>query len=761
MKKAYFFIACVLATLQLHAGQVDVKTAQATAQRFMHTQSAARRLTSGSNNSIRLVHTEVNVNLNNQPVYFVFNSDAGFIIISGDDCAREILAYGDKPIDMNRIPDNMAFWLTVYKQHIEYLQSHPDAVAENPKVKSQKAGKTSIMQSVPPLLSSRWSQDEPFYNQCPYFIFLNNMQCLTGCGATAVASVFHYWKYPVEPTPTIPGYRYRFTYGASSYPIRIPELPSVTFDWDNMLDDYPVNGYTVEQADAVAQLMRYVGQAEQMLYTPNGGMSYESGILNAFKTFGYDDGLELAIKARTDQYGYEEKLINDEDWAAMLQNELLECRPVVYLAYQPIYNQGVIRNISGHVFNVDGYDANSDTYHVNWGWRGEANGYFALNAFEGNARLYNLGQSMVIGIEPPATSPTIKVPPLVGLESYVNEQATTTFNVNGRSLTGDVSLRLQDADGVFAIDATSIAVEDAMAGKTVTVTYSPRETGSHTATIILSSAGAQDTTLILHGTSKLRVCTPVMLPADSAHITSTHFRADWLDNTVAENVKSYTLEVSTNPSVMLLEAADFSDYPEIIGNQVSCAEQYIPQGWTYDGTGLWLDGGCIEMMAGSTLTTRDLDLSHHNKVTVVITAKNWSNYRKANLTVANSVASKQHTLSDNYREIITVLDCANSETIRFTADYYCMIQKIEIYAGELETPSLRGIHEDGDAVYRLISGITDKSYIVKELIPGGLYFYKVKAIYADGSESPWSIAQMVTLLGENPNEDKINGQTKY
>jgi hypothetical protein len=125
------------------------------------------------------------------------------------------------------------------------------------------------------------------------------------------------------------------------------------------------------------------------------------------------------------------------------------------------------------------------------------------------------------------------------------------------------------------------------------------------------------------------------------------------------------------------------------------------------------------------------------------------------------VASKQHTLSDNYREIITVLDCANSETIRFTADYYCMIQKIEIYAGELETPSLRGIHEDGDAVYRLISGITDKSCVIEGLIPGGLYFYKVKAIYADGSVSPWSMAQMVTLLGENPNEDKINGQTKY
>ena len=749
MRKALFLIAFLFAAFQLVAKQVDVKIAQATAQRFMQVQSSTRLTAANSIHCIRLVHTEVNTDSDNQPVYYVFNSEAGFIIISGDDRAREVLAYGDEPIDMNRIPDNMAFWLSIYKQNIEYLQSHSDAIVENSKDKSRKVSKTSIMQDVRPLLTSRWSQDAPFNNQCPNFIFLNNLQCLTGCGATAVASVFHHWKYPIEPTPTIDGYRYSFSYDGTNYPIRIPQLPSVTFDWDNMLDDYPDNGYTSEQADAVAQLMRYVGQSEQMQYTPIGGLAFEDGIFNAFKTFGYDERAELVVKATTDSHGYEEQLINDEDWAFMLQTELLECRPVVYLACRPIYDQGIIRLISGHAFNVDGYDAASDTYHVNWGWRGEANGYFALNAFEGNTHLYNLGQSMIIGIEPPVTSPTIKVPPHVGIECYVNEQASTTFNVNGRLLTGDVTLRLNDADGVFALDATSISSEEAMKGKTVTVTYSPEVTGSHTATVVLSSAGARDTTLTLHGTSKLTVSTPVLLPPDSAYITLTQFRADWTDNTVPENVLSYSLEVSTSPSVMLLDAADFSGYPDIVGNQVSHAEQYIPQGWIYDGGGLWLDGGCIEMSPGSTLTTGNLDVSHHHKVTVVITAKNWSEYIKANLTVSSSAASKQHTLSNNYREITTVLDCADSENIILTASYYAMIQKIEIYAGELETPRLRNAVEEGDARYRLITGITDKHYTVEGLPPGYMFFYKVKAVYADGSESPWSMARIVTLFDKN------------
>ena len=47
---------------------------------------------------------------------------------------------------------------------------------------------------------------------------------------------------------------------------------------------------------------------------------------------------------------------------------------------------------------------------------------------------------------------------------------------------------------------------------------------------------------------------------------------------------------------------------------------------------------------------------------------------------------------------------------------------------------------------RSVSGITDTCYTVRALA-GGLYEYLVKAIYVDGTESPWSNIGHVTLTG--------------
>ena len=749
MKKLFTSALMLGVVLQVLAGQIDVKEAQATAERFFCSQASNQRFTSYSTPNIRLIHTEANSSCLNQPVYYVFNTDSGFIIVSAEDRSREILAYGDAPIDLAQLPDNMKFWLTMYKQEIEFLQLHPNEFGNSLKDRYKSSG-DSRMLTVEPLLSAKWNQDSPYNMLCPVLSFADDFLSFTGCGATSLSMIFHHWKYPVGKIPEIDGYTYSWDY----YTIHIPSIPSVTFDWDNMLDVYNDSSYNDEQAYAVALLMRYVGQAEKMMYVPNGSSAQKENIFEALSFFGYDERAVLMDKATTDSQGYEEDLINDEDWAAMLKNELLERRPILYLAYRPIEIQEVPIGISGHAFCVDGYDYASDTYHVNWGWGGKADGYFALNAFNGNSQLYNIGQSMIIGIEPPVETPTIKVPPLVGVESYVNKEATTTFNVNGRLLTGDVTLTLNDVDGVFALDATTISATDAMAGKTVTVTYSPQDLGMHTATVTLSSAGVADTTLTLQGTSMLEVYTPTLMPIDSSYITLTQFRADWSDKTAEENVESYTLEVSKNPSVMLLTAADFSDYPDIIGNQASSVEQYIPEGWTYDGGGFWLDGGCIEVCPGSTLTTEALDLSRFEKVTVVVTAKNWSSYRKSKLTIATSTESQKVSLKNNYDEYVTVLDCNEIDSISFIAGgyysgYYIMIQKIEIYAGELDVTSLRNAAEEGDANYRLISGITDKSYLVEGLAPGCTFFYKVKARYCDGSESPWSIARMVTLFDKD------------
>ncbi len=123
-----------------------------------------------------------------------------------------------------------------------------------------------------------WDQQEPYYNHCPVY---NGQLCVTGCPATSLAMVFYYWKFPVGPVPAVSGYN-NYSYG-----FQVEALPGTTFDWDNMIDDYR-SGYTDAQADAVAWLMRYIGQEERMDYTPQGSGAYSSDILRAVKFFGYN-----------------------------------------------------------------------------------------------------------------------------------------------------------------------------------------------------------------------------------------------------------------------------------------------------------------------------------------------------------------------------------------------------------------------------------------------------------------------------------------
>ena len=733
MKKFLFLATLLMAAMQVSAANVDLATARATAHHFMVSDANSKQLRAIPMSNLKLLKAEPNSKRSDLSVYYVFDTEQGFIIVAGEDRAQQILAFGDRPLrDINEIPDNMKFWLSTYKRQIEFLQENPNIVVDNHSTWS-KSFKTP---TVEPLLTALWDQDAPYYNQCPKY---NGSYCLTGCPATSLSMVFYYWKYPTDPTPEVEGYT------NSSYGFEVPALPSITFDWDNMLDSYS-GSYTTAQANAVAWLMRYVGQEEHMDYTPSGSGAYGDDILRAVKFFGYDENTaELVFKSVADDNANETELINDEDWAAMLQNELAEGRPVVYCAYDYSYWYGW----SGHAFNVDGYKASDNTYHVNWGWSGSGNGYFALNAFSSSGYTFNIEQQMVMGIQPPVSGPAVKVnPSKLNMEAYVDQSATATFTVKGQELSSAITLTLNDETGYFSIDANSVALSEQEDGKVINVTYSPLASGVHTATITLSSPGVDDKVVTVNGTSVIEAFTPVMLPTDSAYVNLTQFRADWTDQTADKYVESYTLNVNTKPSVTLLEVADFSDYPVVNGNQASNAQNYLPEGWVFDGAGFWLDGASIEPSSGSTVTSPRYDLSGYEKVTVLVTYKSWSSYTMATLDVSTSVDSKSFTGTTSFTEYTAVLNCSESENIVFTAGYYPMIQKIQIFAGELDEATLRAIIEDdpNNPTSRLITGITNKNYTVKNLEAGGTFYYKVKAIYTDGTESPWSNSKTITLF---------------
>jgi hypothetical protein len=722
MKKILCLATLLIALLPAWSATVDQRSAQHMAQQFMQRHTLAGHMHTGMAGAIKLSHTEFLSHQGSAPAYYIFNAGNTFIIVAGDDRAREILAYGDQPLDMAHLPANMQYWLTQYKQQIEYLHAHP---ALQPSMQSPLRASTTVT----PLLSANWSQNAPYWNECPVF---GTDTCYTGCPATSLSMVFHYWKYPKQQTPAVSSYM------LPSYGTFLPELVPTTFDWDNMLDNYIAGQYNDVQASAVAHLMRYIGQAEEMDYTISGSGALGNDILRAVKFFEYDQNAQLVYK--TDDLGYAN--YTDAQWGSMIETELAAGRPIVYCAYDNLTG-------SGHAFNLDGVDSDGN-YHINWGWNGRGNGYFALNAFSYNDYTFGTGQQMIIGIQPPEgyQDPRLQAyPTTVMMQAYIGKPSTTSITLKGTNLTGDVALSLNDPDGAFAIDATSLSQLIAEGGTEVTVTYSPQAVGTNTATLTCTSAGANTLTITLNGNAPLEVYQPVMQPARESDITLTSFRADWSDETPSQNVASYTLEVMAKPSYSLIEDADFSDLPQEAVNQASNASQYLPAGWTFTGSELNLEGGCICPRRNSTITTGTLDLTGYDKVTVEVLMRSYGYYGDPSELYVSTSMDKDTIVSDfTYRTWTVVLDCAEQDHITFKAGYYPMIREIKIYAGDATQAASVHASESGDNAYRLIEGITpDKFYTVSDLAAGGTYFYKVKAAYIDGSESEWSNSEMVVL----------------
>ena len=87
---------------------------------------------------------------------------------------------------------------------------------------------------------------------------------------------------------------------------------------------------------------------------------------------------------------------------------------------------------------------------------------------------------------------------------------TATVNVRGRKLTGDITATLTDDNGVFAIDPTNLGQ-----GGDLVITFTPDAEGNFTATVTLTSPGADPVTITITGTAVIRTS---MLTSNTAVI---------------------------------------------------------------------------------------------------------------------------------------------------------------------------------------------------------------------------------------------------
>ncbi|MCH5302716.1 MAG: C10 family peptidase, partial [Prevotella sp.] len=394
MRRTTILLFCLLTVTSIFARQISKQEAYEKAQRFMQSRHSAH----GTNQSRRSNQSQSSGRLkaqSNQPTQsfknlYVFNveSNGGFVIVSADDRTTDILGYADRgAIDTKRMPCNMQWLLSCYDETIARLSSSNTAAARRDIAKIGEA-KANIM----PFVNTQWGQYEPYNSLCPMH---EDGRCLTGCVATALAQITNYYRWPQAETAAVPGYT------TSSHGFQMPELPPMQFDWNN-LDN---NGK--------AQLMLYCGQAVQMDYGPWGSGAYNY----------------MALQALTDVFGYNKEgsfvgrnQYSDDQWTQMLYDELKQGHPVMYFGQSP--------TDGGHAFIVDGYL--NGLYHINWGWDGYCDGYFAIDALNPDmADGFNYSQEMIINACPPEEAGDY-TPPTAPAVTYfprkiVMEEATGTW----------------------------------------------------------------------------------------------------------------------------------------------------------------------------------------------------------------------------------------------------------------------------------------------------------------------------------------------
>jgi hypothetical protein len=276
------------------------------------------------------------------------------------------------------------------------------------------------------------------------------------------------------------------------------------------------------------------------------------------------------------------------------------------------------------------------------------------------------------------------------------------------------------------------------------VTYAPQASGNQTATITLSNPGAEDKTITINGVATLETYVPVLLPANEEYINLKQFRADWTDETADKYVDSYTLEVSTRPAVQLLDSLDGSIYPDYY-QPITLTEPWSGNDVKVGNGAYYFSNYSLEGYISFTVPS-----GYNNDVFSMQITTVSASYGSGNLSVGSTqTAAVGHYFNsgETYTWLVTASE-GDQITITSTDSYFSPdMAMIKVYAGDVnELNSLKSVNEEGDENYRLVTGITDKHYLVRELAEAGTFFYRVKALYTDGTQSAWSKSKSVTLF---------------
>ncbi len=301
----------------------------------------------------------------------------GWVLVSADDLADPILGYSfESDFDGRRYRENsgLHFLLKGHKNNIKKLRETSSVV--NPKWEQLKRreGLKSTSPSVAPLIDVEWNQSTGWNASSPEDPNGPGGHVYVGCVGVSMAQAMTVFEYPSKGAG-------KKTYTHTDYGTLTVNFDSYgNYNWVNMRTDSPNSD--------IADLLYHCAVSVEMDFGADGSGARTRTAASALKQyFSYSSTVNSISR-----------ISDDEEWIALLNDELTSNRSV-------IYSGDADNGQAGHAFNIDGVSSNG-FYHLNWGWSGSNNGYYNINNLAPGSDDFTKNQAAIVGIKPIEPMPT-------------------------------------------------------------------------------------------------------------------------------------------------------------------------------------------------------------------------------------------------------------------------------------------------------------------------------------------------------------------
>lgn len=358
MKKSFVLLAlALLAFVSVQAGPVDADRAKALGVKFMKT-----------NTETKTVQAELTYTAyadNGQAAFYVFAvQPKGFVIVSADDRAKPILGYSTESNFTAQLPEGLMTFFDNYKAGFSQMFARNDertaeAVADWTSLAETGKLSRKTHRGIAPLMSSVWNQTDLYNNMAPEDpTSVYSGHCKSGCVANAMSQIMRYWEWPRHGQGGH-GYNANTQYG--NYGWQEANFEDATYRFE-LMPDFLDFASPQNEVDATALLEYHAGVSVDMMYGANASGAYSTDVPNALRDyFRYSSDMYLSTLEYFAQY----------EWEEMLMENLDAGMPLYYSSSGPD---------AAHAYVMDGYD-DFFMFHMNWGWAGFDNGWYAIDGF--------------------------------------------------------------------------------------------------------------------------------------------------------------------------------------------------------------------------------------------------------------------------------------------------------------------------------------------------------------------------------------------